>query len=83
MGERIILGKHCDIVDVEVPTWYSKDEMVMFLRQKNYSKEIAEELAQLWADDLNGSFRKGFEQGFYHAKGKNIDAIVTVREKSK
>jgi len=77
--KEILLGRDCDVVDVQVPIWYKKDEMISFLRHKNYCKEIAEELAQLWVDDLNGAFRKGFEKGFQYAKGENIDAIVTVR----
>jgi hypothetical protein len=77
--KEILLGRDCDVVDVQVPIWYNKDEMISFLRHKNYCKEIAEELAQIWVDDLNGAFRKGFEKGFQYAKGENIDAIVTVR----
>ena len=75
--KEILLCMDCDVVDVQVPIWYNKDEIISFLRQKNYCKEIAEELAQLWVDDLNGAFRKGFEKGFQYAKGKNIDAIGT------
>ena len=47
-----------------VPTWYTPDEMRHYLIRHNYSREIADELAQRWADDLQGAFKKGYEKGY-------------------
>lgn len=75
----IIQGLHCDIIDVEVPLWYDKGEAYDYLIRHNYSKEIATELSEKWANDQQGAFRKGFELGFRHAKGEHVDAVITVR----
>jgi len=47
-----------------VPTWYTPDEMRHYLIRHNYSREIADELAKRWADDLQGAFKKGYEKGY-------------------
>jgi len=75
----IIQGLHCDILDVEVPLWYDKGEAYDYLIRHNYSKEIATELSEKWANDQQGAFRKGFELGFRHAKGEHVDAVIAVR----
>ena len=44
------------------PQWYTKSEMYSFLISKDYSKEIAEELSEMWANHLQGAFKKGWEK---------------------
>lgn len=66
-----------ELVQLNVPTWYKKDEMYWYLIRNRYSKEIASELAQRWADDLQGAFKKGFEKGVQRNEGINIDAVYT------
>lgn len=75
---KIILGHNCPIIKLKIPIWYDKQVMYTFLISKNYSKEIAEELSELWATDLQQSFRKGFEKGCQYSKGENIDAIIEI-----
>jgi len=48
---------------LEAPTWYTKNEIYDYLIRENYSKNIAEELAGTWSDQLQGAFNKGFEKG--------------------
>jgi hypothetical protein len=45
-----------------VTQWYSKEEMYHDLRRGNYSHEIASELSERWARDLQGAFEKGVEK---------------------
>jgi hypothetical protein len=45
------------------PTWYTKNQMFDYLKQNNYSKEIATELSGTWADILQGAYKKGWEMG--------------------
>ncbi len=45
------------------PIWYTKDQMFDYLRQRNYSKEIATELSELLSDIPQGAFKKGWEMG--------------------
>lgn len=52
----------------EAPIWYTKDEMYRWLVRNNYSKEIATELSQKWADDLQGAFAKGFDKAVREAR---------------
>lgn len=52
----------------EAPIWYTKDEMFRWLVRNNYSKEIATELSQKWADDLQGAFAKGFDKAAREAR---------------
>ena len=59
--EAVIVG---NTVLPAVPTWYTPDEMRHYLIRHNYSREIADELAQRWADDLQGAFKKGYEKGY-------------------
>jgi hypothetical protein len=44
------------------PIWYTKEEMYDWLINNNYSKEIAAELSEIWARDLQGAFKKGWEK---------------------
>ena len=53
----------------DVPTWYTPDEMRHYLIRHNYSREIADELAQRWANDLQGAFKKGYEKGYVEGYG--------------
>lgn len=46
----------------EIPTWYTKEQMYDWLITENYSKEIATELSEAWARDLQGAFKKGWEK---------------------
>jgi hypothetical protein len=62
---------------LNIPDWYKKEEMFYYLRRHEYSREIAERLSQRWADDLQGSFRKGFEKGVQYESGRNVDAVFT------
>lgn len=51
------------------PNWYSKAEISHWLRIKNYSSQIAEELAGIIAANYQLAFEKGF------AMGKSIKEI--------
>lgn len=68
---------------LNVPEWYTKKELFDYLRRKNYSTQIANELSTLWVDALQGAFRKGFEKGYKAASGKDIDAVIIAKAKSK
>ncbi len=46
----------------EPPVWYTKQQMYMWLIGKNYSHDIATELSEQWAKDLQGAFKKGWEK---------------------
>lgn len=51
-------------VDKDVPPiWYTQNEIYDDLIRNKYSEEIAKELSQKWADDLQGAFNKGYEKG--------------------
>jgi len=50
---------------MEIPVWYKKDEIFNFLIDNDYSGEIANELSEKWANDLQSSFEKGFEKGYH------------------
>lgn len=53
-------------VDVKsAPLWYTKQEMKDWLILNNYSKEIATELSEKWANDLQGAFQKGWDKRGY------------------
>lgn len=59
------LRKQIDQLDTnpqEVPQWYTRQEIYNWLTSKNYSKEIATELAEYWFRDLQGAFKKGWEK---------------------
>ncbi len=45
------------------PNWYRKDDIYEWLLSIGYSSEIGEELSELWAEDLQGAFKKGWEKG--------------------
>lgn len=51
-----------------VPIWYTREEMIQYLLRNNYSQQIADELSEKWAYDLQESFRKGFEKGLQHGR---------------
>jgi hypothetical protein len=52
---------------IQIPTWYTPDEMRHYLIRHNYSQEISDELAQRWADDLQSAFEKGYQKGYSNA----------------
>jgi hypothetical protein len=54
----------------KVPKWYTKQEIYEWLRSKNYSKEIAFELAGYWYNDLQGAFKKGWEKAKSECKSE-------------
>ncbi len=74
------LTNKISVLSVEIPIWYSKEEMYRSLLRNNYSHEIANELSEKWAEDLQQSLRKGFELGFRYAKGEEIEASVTIKK---
>jgi hypothetical protein len=45
------------------PTWITAEEMFHYLRRKRYSHEIAAELAEDYATNLQRVFVRGFEMG--------------------
>lgn len=47
---------------VNEPRWYTKEQMHHWLKRGSYSEQIANELSEKWADDLQGAFNKGFEK---------------------
>jgi len=49
-------------VQEDAPLWYDKQTMYEWLIQNKYSKQIAEELSEHWAKDLQGAFKKGWEK---------------------
>jgi hypothetical protein len=51
--------------EVVIPNWYTKEDLYNDLRRNNYSEEIAEELSQKYADDLQHAFTKGWEKAKY------------------
>jgi len=51
-----------ELVSTEAPIWYTKDTIHTFLRKNNYSNDISNELSQLWADDLQRAFTKGWDK---------------------
>ena len=52
----------------DTPKWYTRQEIYDWLIHKDYSKEIAMELAEHWFKDLQGAFKKGWE------KARNINS---------
>ena len=60
---------------VVVPQWYTRSEIYDWLLSKNYSKEIAFELADYWFTDLQGAFKKGWEKAQYELNKKS-DTVV-------
>lgn len=50
-----------------VPDWYSRTEIFEWLCRMNYSKEIANELAELIATNYQLAFNKGYEIGMRKA----------------
>jgi hypothetical protein len=60
------------------PLWYSKDELYHFLIRESYSKEIAAELSEKWANSYQGAFDKGFEKALRQSelskKGEPINS---------
>lgn len=49
-------------VQGEVPLWYTEKEMYDWLIRNKYSEDIAKELSGVWARDLQGAFKKGWEK---------------------
>lgn len=45
-----------------IPNWYTADEIYDWLIKDNYSKEIAETLSKVWANDLQKAFIKGWQK---------------------
>ena len=56
--------------DIKIPQWYDKQEMYDWLILNSYSKEIAIELSQIWADDLQGAFTKRWEKAKYELRNQ-------------
>jgi len=52
----------------KVPRWYSKTEMYDWLRRHHYSEQIANELAEAYATNLQAAYEKGFYVGQRTAK---------------
>jgi len=48
---------------VEIPIWYTENEMHQWLIRENYSEKIAKELSGKYATYLQGAFNKGYEKG--------------------
>lgn len=46
------------------PEWYTESGMYNYLLNQKYSEEIAKELSKLFADVLQGAFKKGWEKGY-------------------
>lgn len=55
------------IKNVQKNNWYTVEELRHALRTRDYSEQIADELATLYADNLNGAHRKGMQQGLQRA----------------
>lgn len=47
----------------EPMTWYTSEEMRHWLRRNNYCEEIANELCDQYAENLQRAFNKGREIG--------------------
>lgn len=57
------------VINDEVPVWYTAHEMRGWLIKNKYSVEIATELSEIWARDLQGAFKKGWEKAKNTGKG--------------
>jgi hypothetical protein len=70
--------------DIKIPQWYSKQEMYDWLITHSYSKEIANELSMIWADDLQGAFQKGWEKAKHELskqlQPKEVEGRKTAEE---
>jgi hypothetical protein len=59
-----------DVLQDKPPIWYTKDELYDWLISENYSKQIADELAERWAGDLQHAFDKGWEKAKRYFRDK-------------
>lgn len=64
----------------KAPKWYNKDEMYNHLRNERYSHEIAEELSERWAKDLQLSFEKGWGKASREINRDLQSEITKLRE---
>jgi hypothetical protein len=66
--------------EIKPPKWYSKQEMYDWLIVHSYSKEIATELSQIWADDLQGAFNKGWDKRGYELQSQKTESAEEILE---
>jgi flagellar biosynthesis/type III secretory pathway protein FliH len=46
-----------------VPCWYTEKEIYTWLRNHQYSEQIAKELAEPYAENLQRAYEKGYQHG--------------------
>jgi hypothetical protein len=85
IGRKIIivqkkLNNRYKICTLIVPEWYDEEEMYHYLRDHDYSQQIAKELACMWAEGMQNSFTKGFEKGYHYATEEDIEAKLIVKK---
>lgn len=65
------------------PIWYTEEEMFHWLKRENYSETIAKELSGMYANYLQGAFKKGFEKGQRSADQQTSQLQEQLKEKDK
>ena len=62
--------------ETHCPNWYSEKEMYDWLIHEHYSKEIATELAEKYAIDLQRAFKKGWDKRGYEQPQAEQDEVL-------
>lgn len=65
------------------PKWYSKQEMYDDLIRNDYSHQIAEELSERWAMDLENARNAGIEKGRYQVQASCEATLKNAAENAK